>query len=110
MTKPINPFPDGFHTLQPVINVPDIEAVIAFVKKVFDAVETDRFEMPDGTAVHVEIKIGDSILVMGPEQQFYGQRVARVKDKWGNQWVLATQTELVSPEETQKRFAALMDK
>jgi PhnB protein len=144
MDNIINPIPDGYHTLQPVINVSEIDAVISFVKQVFDAVETERFNMPDGSTAHVEVKIGDSILIMGPpdsggefpaklfvyvddvdetyrkaiqagveslvepEQQFYGQRVARVRDAWGNLWVIATQNELVSPEELQRRFAEIV--
>jgi PhnB protein len=144
MNQKINPIPDGYHTLQSTINVADIDLVLAFVKKAFSAVETDRYNMPDGSTAHVEVKIGDSILVMGPpdptgefpakifiyvadvdevykkalnagghslmapEQQFYGQRVARVRDDWGNLWVIATQTEIVSPEEMQRRFAEMV--
>lgn len=139
----INPIPEGYHTLQPAINVANIDAVFSFVTQVFAAVELDRFTLPDGTTAHLEVKIGDSVLVLGPSdplgpfpakifvyipnvdeifqnalnagaqalmepsQQFYGQRVARVKDLAGNLWVLATQTELVSRAEMQRRFQAL---
>jgi PhnB protein len=43
-----------------------------------------------------------------PEDQFYGARVARVKDPFGNVWAVATQKEDVSPEEVRRRFAELM--
>lgn len=145
MTTKVNPIPDGFHTLQPVINVDNIDAVISFVKEVFGAVEKDRFNMPDGSTIHVEVKIGDSILILGPverhgsfpakifvyvddvdtvyskalaagaksvsepEDQFFGQRVARAQDSWGNLWVIATQTEIVNSEEMQRRFKTLMN-
>ena len=38
-----------------------------------------------------------------PENQFYGDRSAGVKDAFGNQWWLATHVEDVSPEELQRR-------
>lgn len=144
MKNLVNPIPDGYHTLQPAINVSEIDATIAFVKQAFGAVETDRFDMPDGSTSHVEVKIGNSVLVMGPpdpegefpakifvyvekvddvyrkaiaagahslkepEQQFYGQRVARIRDAWGNLWVIATQTENLSSEEIHGRFADMV--
>ena len=65
MTEKVSHIPEGFHTIQAVINVAEFEAVIAFVKQVFDAVEIERIAMPSG-AVHVEVKIGDTVLMLGP--------------------------------------------
>ena len=42
-----------------------------------------------------------------PEDQFYGDRSAGIKDRFGNTWWLATHVEDVSPEEMQKRQAAM---
>jgi len=42
-----------------------------------------------------------------PEDQFYGDRSAGVSDRFGNTWWLATHVEDVSPEEMQKRQAAM---
>ena len=42
-----------------------------------------------------------------PADQFYGDRSAGVKDAFGNQWWLATHIEDVSPQELQKRAAAM---
>jgi PhnB protein len=44
---------------------------------------------------------GESI--MEPMDQFYGDRMAGVRDGFGNQWWLATHIEDVSPEEAQRR-------
>jgi PhnB protein len=41
--------------------------------------------------------------VREPENQFYGDRSAVVKDKFGNVWGIATHVEDVSPEELQRR-------
>jgi len=42
-----------------------------------------------------------------PQDQFYGDRSAGVKDRFGNQWWLATHVEDVSMEEMQKRQASM---
>jgi uncharacterized glyoxalase superfamily protein PhnB len=42
-----------------------------------------------------------------PEDQFYGDRMAGVKDKFGNQWWIASHIEDVSPEEMARRQEAM---
>lgn len=41
-----------------------------------------------------------------PRTEFYGDRMAGVKDSQGNQWWIAAHVEDVSPEEMQRRAAA----
>jgi len=41
-----------------------------------------------------------------PANQFYGDRVAAVKDRWGNTWSIGTHVEDVSPEEMERRMKA----
>lgn len=41
-----------------------------------------------------------------PQEMFYGDRVASVKDAWGNEWFMSTHVEDVSAEEMQKRMLA----
>jgi uncharacterized glyoxalase superfamily protein PhnB len=43
-----------------------------------------------------------------PTDEFYGDRSAGVKDKWGNQWWIATHIEDVSEEELEKRKEEFM--
>jgi len=40
------------------------------------------------------------------ENQFYGDRMGGVIDKWGNHWWIGTHVEDVSPEEMKRRMAA----
>ena len=40
-----------------------------------------------------------------PEDQFYGDRIAGLKDNFGNEWWIATRIEDVSDEELQRRAA-----
>jgi PhnB protein len=42
-----------------------------------------------------------------PADQFYGDRSAGIKDRFGNQWWLATHIEDVSPEEMERRQATM---
>ena len=42
-----------------------------------------------------------------PQDQFYGDRSAGIKDRFGNQWWLAQHVEDVSPEEMQRRQTAM---
>jgi PhnB protein len=43
-----------------------------------------------------------------PEDQFYGERKAQVRDSSGHCWDISMQIEDVSPDEVQKRFKALV--
>ncbi len=138
------PIPDGFHTVTPYLVVQGAAKELDFLKGAFQAEELFRMPQPDGTIMHAEVKIGDSIVMMGeargqqkpmpcslylyvtdadavykralqagatstmePANQFYGDRTAGVRDPAGNQWMIGTHKEDVSPEEIRKRAAAL---
>ena len=45
-----------------------------------------------------------------PADQFYGDRIASVRDICGNNWYIATQKEALSKEEIDKRIAAIGEK
>jgi uncharacterized glyoxalase superfamily protein PhnB len=45
-----------------------------------------------------------------PVNEFYGDRCAGVEDPCGNQWYMATHIEDVSPDELQRRLAAMAQK
>ena len=63
--------------------------------------------VPDtDAAYHRALKAG-AISLQEPADQFYGDRVASVKDFCGNNWYIATQMEVVSKAEVDKRLAAM---
>jgi uncharacterized glyoxalase superfamily protein PhnB len=63
--------------------------------------------VPDTEAAyHRALKAGATSLVE-PANQFYGDRTASVRDSFGNNWYIATQVEVVSREEVDKRLAAM---
>ena len=46
--------------------------------------------------------------LMAPQDMFYGDRAANVRDRFGNLWFIHTHIEDVPPEEMEKRAAAAM--
>jgi PhnB protein len=65
MTTKVNPVPEGYHTVIPYIVVPGVAKLIDFAKQAFGATEVHVSKLPDGSVMHAEIKIGDSIIMMG---------------------------------------------
>jgi uncharacterized glyoxalase superfamily protein PhnB len=73
-TKPVS-VPAGFHTVTPALTVKDTEKAIGFYKRAFGAEERMRFLGPDEKSImHAEIKIGDSIIMLGEEHSEMGCR------------------------------------
>jgi uncharacterized glyoxalase superfamily protein PhnB len=66
--------PAGYHTVTPAIVVRDAARAIEFYRRAFGAEERERMTGPDGTVVHAEIRIGDSIVMLGEESEQWGTR------------------------------------
>ena len=58
------PIPDGYHSVTPNLVVENAAKVIEFTTRAFGAQLRHRMEDPDGTIMHAEVKIGDSIVMM----------------------------------------------
>ena len=141
MTVPFTPA--GYASVTPYLVVSGASDLIEFAKQTFQATEMQRMSMPDGSLMHAEIRIGDSVIMLAdaspvwpalsamlhvyvpdvdacyaralaagastvrePEDQFYGDRSASVRDQSGIMWAIATHVEDVSPEETERRAQA----
>ena len=61
----IKPIPEGYHTITPYLVVPDAARQIEFLKHAFGGIETFRHMRPDGAIGHVEMRIGDSMVMLG---------------------------------------------
>jgi PhnB protein len=59
------PVPKGLRTVTPYLHPSGAGSLIAFLQDAFGAEEIARHQSPDGTIVHAEVRIGDSILEMG---------------------------------------------
>ena len=65
ISQDVTPIPEHLHTITPRLVLSDAAAAIDFYRAAFGAEEiSDRFRMPDGTIVHVEIRIGDSVVML----------------------------------------------
>ena len=61
----VNPVPRGFHRITPYIVTADGDAMINFAKNAFGAEVMMRAEGGGGGGVHGEVRIGDTMLMMG---------------------------------------------
>jgi len=59
------PIPDGYHTVTPYLTCTPVDQVVDFLQKTFDATEVEHIAAPDGRVMHAEVKIGDSIVMLG---------------------------------------------
>jgi PhnB protein len=57
--------PDGYHTVTPYLVVTGAAGVIAFLEKTFDAALVMRLDAPNGRIGHAEMRIGDSVVMLG---------------------------------------------
>lgn len=64
--------PDGYHTATPYLIVKGAAAAIEFYKAAFGATEMVRMTTPDGGVAHAEIRIGDSVIMLGEECPGWG--------------------------------------
>ena len=72
-----NPVPAGYHTVTPYLTVPDARKEIEFLKQAFGAKTTEALhEDADGAIRHAELKIGDSMIMMGQARDQWKARQA----------------------------------
>jgi uncharacterized glyoxalase superfamily protein PhnB len=57
--------PSGHNTVAPYLLVEEAGKTLAFLTAVFGAVELRRMTAADGSIKHVEVRIGDSIVMIG---------------------------------------------
>jgi uncharacterized glyoxalase superfamily protein PhnB len=61
----VKPIPEGHHTVSPYLVVREAAQLIDFMKEAFAATEIQRITLPDGSIMHAEVRIGDSIVMLG---------------------------------------------
>lgn len=57
--------PEGYPAMSPYLICPEAEALIGFVAAAFGGVLLRRFDRPDGSLMHAEMRIDDSVLMIG---------------------------------------------
>jgi uncharacterized glyoxalase superfamily protein PhnB len=74
MAKSTQAIPKGFHTVTPSLIVAGAAKAIDFYKKALGAEELMRFAGPDGKIMHAELKIRDSVIMLGDEMPDQGAK------------------------------------
>lgn len=59
------PRPDGHHTITPGFSVPNAGQVIDLIERAFGGKVVERYDGPNGTVAHAEIRLGDSVVMLG---------------------------------------------
>ena len=57
--------PESYSSVSPYLVVSEARKVIAFAKTVFGATELRRYDLPDGSIMHAELRIDDSVIMLG---------------------------------------------
>jgi len=71
---PVKPVPDGYHTVTPYLTVEGAGGLIEFLERAFDAKQIHAMKGPDGKIVHAEVRIGDSVVMIGEARGDWGPR------------------------------------
>jgi PhnB protein len=74
---PVQPIPDGYHTVTPYLIVDGAAGAIEYYRTAFGASELLRMPDPQGRIGHAEIRIGDSVIMLAdahPEMGYRGPR------------------------------------
>jgi len=55
----------SYQTVTPYLVVPDADAELKFLSAAFGAIESECHRKPDKTVMHAEIRIGESLIMLG---------------------------------------------
>jgi PhnB protein len=62
----VKPIPDGYHSITPYLVVSNCAGLRDFLKNAFGGKELmEPMTGPDGKVMHTEVRVGDSVLMMG---------------------------------------------
>ncbi|HEY7579016.1 MAG TPA: VOC family protein [Acetobacteraceae bacterium] len=67
----VNARPEGYHSLTPYLVVEGAGRLIEFLEEVFDAEQKERLPAPGDLVGHAELRIGDSVVMLGDARGSY---------------------------------------
>jgi PhnB protein len=70
--------PDGYPSVSPYLIVGGAARTIQFMKEVFDAVELRTFPDDKGKLMHAEVRIDDSVVMLGDSSPNWPQTASQV--------------------------------
>ena len=69
---PVEPIPPGYPRVSPYLVMPDAKRALAWYVEALGAEETMRLPGPNDTVMHGEVRIGDSVVMLGEQTPGYG--------------------------------------
>jgi len=63
--------PKNYNSLSPYLVVDNAKKLVDLLKTIFGATELRRFDREDGTIAHIELKLDDSVLMIGNSTENY---------------------------------------
>ena len=57
--------PLGHHSVTPYLTAPNAAALVDFILTAFAGTERERILRPDGSIMHAEVRVGDSLVMIG---------------------------------------------
>lgn len=73
-TTAVSPIPEGYHSVTAHLVVADMRAALEWYANVLGAQQTELMTAPDGSPMHGEMRIGDSVVMLGSENAEHGMR------------------------------------
>jgi uncharacterized glyoxalase superfamily protein PhnB len=74
----VNPIPNNYPRVIPYLIIKDVKKMQNFLKEVFNAEISETMSLPDGSVNHGEVKIGDSVIMMGKASDDYPPKPAMI--------------------------------
>ncbi|MCC5929144.1 MAG: VOC family protein [Cyclobacteriaceae bacterium] len=63
--------PEGYNSVSPYFIIEDADRFVALMRQIFDARELCTYRMPDGSIMHAELMIDDSVIMLGNSSKQY---------------------------------------
>ena len=63
--------PSGYNSVSPYLIVNGAEKMVNLLKQIFGATELRRYDLPNGTIMHIEIQLDDSVIMISDSSEKY---------------------------------------
>lgn len=74
----VEPIRNGFHTITPYLFAVRAASLVEYLRAAFGAEVTFRKARPDGALLHAELRIGDSMIMLGEAPDEFGPMPASI--------------------------------